>query len=137
MLADTEQAGALFLVTEDVDDFAPADLSTLGVSAVSPDLFLSVRVTDAGYREALDFIVGFSHDPRVTPEDLHVRLGRAHPLTVQAHSEAFGSAAMAATHNPPVVLYRGKRCLRCLLNSATVTQHGVCENCEPLVARRP
>ncbi|GAB96855.1 hypothetical protein BJY21_003960 [Kineosphaera limosa] len=44
ILADAEAASACFLVTEDVDDFAEPDLVEVGVSAVNPDLFLSVWV---------------------------------------------------------------------------------------------
>lgn len=44
ILADAEVAAAWFLVTEDVDDFALDDLAGVGISAVNPDLFLSVRL---------------------------------------------------------------------------------------------
>jgi hypothetical protein len=41
ILADAEAAGALFLVTEDVDDFDETDLESVGISAVNHDRFLA------------------------------------------------------------------------------------------------
>lgn len=138
VLADAAAAGALFIVTEDADDFADDDLQEVGLAAVNPDLFLATRATGIGYLEALEFISGLARDPRVTPEELHVRLGRAHPLTVQAHGACFASAPMAASHNPPAVLYRGMLCLQCLQIGSPVTPLGICETCptRPALVRR-
>lgn len=46
---DAEAAGARFLVTEDVDDYGLADLASVGISAVNPDLFLAERLTREAY----------------------------------------------------------------------------------------
>ena len=72
-------------MTEDVDDFDVTDLKAYGIAAVNPDLFLASCSSAAGYLDALEFIAALSRNPRLTPEELHVRLGRAHPHTVQAH----------------------------------------------------
>jgi hypothetical protein len=53
VLADAVAAEALFIVTEDVDDFGEADLRSVGMAAVNPDLFLSVRASRGGYARAL------------------------------------------------------------------------------------
>lgn len=129
VLADAEEAGASFIVTEDVDDFADTDLETLSIAAVNPDLFLSSCTAEAGYREALDFLAELSRNPRVTSEELHSRLGRVHPLTVHAHRAAFASSPTTATHNPPAEMYRGPRCLRCLRTDLETTRLGFCEKC--------
>jgi hypothetical protein len=128
VLADAAAAGALFLATEDVDDFAQTDLETVGVTAVNPDLFLSLATTASGYAEALKFVSGMSKNPHLTAVEFHVRLGRAHPLTVLAHKTLFPTVTpMAATHHPPAVRYRGSRCLGCL--GVKPTADGLCEDC--------
>lgn len=48
ILADAAAAGARFVVTEDVDDFRPEDLASVGIAAVNPDLFLAERVGGRG-----------------------------------------------------------------------------------------
>lgn len=66
VLADAVTSGALFLITEDVDDFGYADLESAGITAVNPDLFMSIRATPAAYREALDLMVRRFRKPRLT-----------------------------------------------------------------------
>ncbi|MDR1150942.1 MAG: hypothetical protein LBK72_00455 [Bifidobacteriaceae bacterium] len=128
VLADAVAAGALFIVTEDVDDFSERDLGSVDIAAVNPDLFMSVKKTTGGYREALEFVSCLSKNPHLTPTEFHVRLGRAHPLTVEAHRASFPAATpMAATHNPPAVRYRGNRCLNCLQTGPA--DGGLCADC--------
>jgi hypothetical protein len=128
VLADAIAAEAVVIVTEDVDDFGEDDLKSVGVAAVNPDLFLSVRATSEGYLEALRFISKRAKSSRITPEELHVRLGRAHPLTTQAKGPLFTQAPEPATHNPPAHIYRGNRCLRCLQTKDAITD-GICAEC--------
>lgn len=66
ILADAEAAGAAFLVTEDVDDFAESDLVSVGMSAVNPDLFLASRVTRAAYAMVIDLFVARQVAPPTT-----------------------------------------------------------------------
>jgi len=129
VLADAIAAEALFIVTEDVDDFGRADLEAVGVAAVNPDLFLSVRTTQEGYLEALTFIAQRFKNPQRTVAQLHARLGRAHPLIVAAWASLFpDDEPLPATHNPPVETYRGNRCLSCLQVKPTV-KSGLCSQC--------
>jgi hypothetical protein len=129
VLADAVAAGAWFLVTEDADDFAAADLESVGIAAVNHDLFLSVRATTEAYTGAVEFIAGRSANPRMTPEERPARLGRAHPLTVAAQASAFTSGPMLATDKPPKVMYRGNRCLGCLVVRDGINDHGMCPAC--------
>jgi hypothetical protein len=128
ILADAAAGKAWFLVTEDVDDFAETDLNRAGVTAVHYDLFLAERTTEAGYLAALDMMASGMNNPPRTPEQLHARLGRLHPLTVTRHASAFAITPDAPTHNPASVRYRGRRCLRCL-QLGTPDRLGVCERC--------
>jgi hypothetical protein len=128
-LADAVAAQVLFIVTEDVDDFSGSDLESVGIAAVNPDLFMSRKATARGYAEALEFVSGLSQNPHLTPAEFHTRLGRAHPLTVEAHQGVFpGSTPMAAAHKSPAVLYRGNRCLNCLRVKDAVVG-GLCGDC--------
>ena len=130
VLADAVAAQAMFIVTEDVDDFGEPDLVSAGIAAVNPDLFLSVRVSTAGYAEAVGFLSRRSRTPHRTPDDFHRALGRVHPMTVRAHQSAFpGTTPLPATHNQPGELYRGNRCLICLTAGMGVIL-GLCEPCE-------
>jgi hypothetical protein len=128
ILADAAAAKAWFLVTEDVDDFAEADLNRVGVTAVHYDLFLAERTSEAGYVAALDIMAAGMTNPPRTSEQLHTRLGRLHPLTVAQHLSAFAIEPDAPTHNPAAVMFRGGRCLRCL-RFGTPDARGVCETC--------
>ena len=129
VLADAVASQAMFIVTEDVDDFGEPDLVSAGIAAVNADLFLSVRVSTAGYAEAVGFLSRRSRAPHRTSEDFHRALGRVHPMTVSAHQSAFpGTTPLPATHNQPAELYRGNRCLICL-GTTEVTDLGVCEAC--------
>src|SRR5699024_5874379 len=79
ILADANAAGAHFLVTNDVDDFALTDLKQAKVSAATPDLFMSQRMTAEAYRCALVVIAGSQKNPPITIEQLHRRLATNHP----------------------------------------------------------
>jgi hypothetical protein len=131
VLADAVAAGAAFLVTEDVDDFGEADLDSAGVSAVNPDLFLTVAATTDAYRAAVELMAAGMADPERTPEELHRRLGRQHPLAVAAHGSAFALEPEAPTHSPPAALFRGSRCLRCG-QAASRLARGLCGACDDL-----
>lgn len=53
VIADAAQVEARFLVTTDVDDFAPCDLQSLNMSAVNPDYFMALRFSERAYREGV------------------------------------------------------------------------------------
>jgi len=129
ILADAVAGGAQFIITEDVDDFFPDDLSAAGVAAVNPDLFLAVRTTPVGYLMALTMMSNVLSKPHRSPQELHVRLGRQHPRTVVAHKDVFAEAPSPPTHGPPAVLFRGTRCLRCLKVDKFLSL-GICKGCQ-------
>ena len=53
MIADSIVAGARYLITTDVDDFAFDDLARHGMSALHPDYFMASQFTEQAYREGL------------------------------------------------------------------------------------
>lgn len=114
ILADAEAAGATFLVTEDVDDFAAVDLRLAGVSAVNPDLFLAERADREVYQRALDVMVSGMRDPSRTPAELHAAISRQHPRLFARHRDVFDAQPQHTGHREPAVVYRGLACLRCL-----------------------
>jgi len=129
VLADAVAAGAVFIITEDVDDFGYDDLRSVGITAVNPDLFMSIEVTSGAYREALDLMVQRFRAPQRTVGQLHARIGRAHPLTAHAQAAHYpDDEPMPATHNPPAELCRGDRCINCLQLTQTLTL-GLCPKC--------
>ncbi|MDR0283715.1 MAG: hypothetical protein LBI33_02335 [Propionibacteriaceae bacterium] len=128
VVADAVAADAIFIITEDVDDFGLTDLVVAGMAAVNPDLFLSVRATDDGYAQAIRLMSAGMTNPCRTPEELHARLGRQHPLTTKAHRSVFDAKPLPPVNNPPGVLYRGQRCLACLGVREGLTA-GVCDGC--------
>jgi hypothetical protein len=128
VLADGIAAGAAVIVTEDVDDFSEVELVAAGVVAVNPDLFLAQRVSTDSYANAVRRMAARMSRPARTPQLLHARIGRQHPMAATAHREAFELVPDAAVNNPPAVLYRGDRCLRCLDRGERMTA-GVCGDC--------
>ncbi|MCA0294123.1 MAG: hypothetical protein LCH96_02195 [Actinobacteria bacterium] len=131
ILADAEAAGATFVVTEDVDDFAELDLRTAGVTAVNPDLFLATRADRDVYRRALEVMVSGMADPSRTPAELHAAIARQHPRLFQRHRELFEVEPQATGHRPPAALYHGLTCLRCLTRQPLEAEltNGLCPSC--------
>ena len=56
VMADAIRAGARYLVTTDVDDFAFDDLAQHGMSAVNPDYFMASRFTERAYMEGVELL---------------------------------------------------------------------------------
>lgn len=134
ILADAEAAGAVFLVTEDVDDFAADDLRTAGVSAVNPDLFLAERVGEDVYRRALEVMVSGMRHPSRTPAELHATIARQHPRLFRRHRSLFSVEPQKTGHREPALLYRGLTCVRCTirqLDEADLSD-GLCAGCARL-----
>jgi hypothetical protein len=131
ILADAEVAGAAFLVTEDVDDFAVPDLVAAGISAVNPDLFLAERMTHSAYRALVALFVERQVAPPTTAEDFHRSIGREHPRLFAAHADLYPVAPAVAVDRPPAVVFRGTRCLRCetKCSAAKAMTDGVCPEC--------
>lgn len=103
ILADAEMAGARFLITEDVDDFAEQDLASAGISAVNPDLFLSKRLTRAAYASVIDLFVQRQVAPPTTRAEFHRAVARQHPLLFAAHADLYEVAPYSSPHPAPRV----------------------------------
>jgi hypothetical protein len=131
MLADADAAGAVFLITDDVDDFAEADLVVCGISAVTADVFMATRFTGAAYTEALVILTENRSRPPDTPEAMHRALGRQHPRLTRRFGHLFRRPPEAPTHPEPKVLFRGDRCLGCRERQSPLAelQTGLCESC--------
>ncbi|MDR0960234.1 MAG: hypothetical protein LBM23_07785 [Propionibacteriaceae bacterium] len=108
VLADAAASGAHFIITEDVDDFGQADLESVSIAAINPDLFLAACVSDHAYAAAVTAMAATMSNPSLTAQQLHTKLGRQHPLTVEAHRAAFESEPMPAANRNPAVLFRGR-----------------------------
>ena len=131
ILADTAQSGASFLVTEDVDDFAETDLIGVGVSAVNPDLFLSIRLTRDAYAFVIETLEKTRSNPRRTAAELHAGIAQQHPRLFSAHADLYDVEPATSAHAVPTVIFRGTRCLSC---ETTVAQpgeliDGLCADC--------
>ena len=113
ILADAEAVGARFLLTEDVDDFAKADLTSLGISAVNPDLFLAERLTREAYALVIDLFVERQVAPPTTAAQFHSALARQHPRLFAAHADLYNVGPATSIHREPAVIFRGTRCLSC------------------------
>ncbi|OYX54302.1 MAG: hypothetical protein B7Y93_06675 [Micrococcales bacterium 32-70-13] len=113
ILADAEAAGARFLITEDVDDYGLADLASVGISAVNPDLFLAERLTREAYSVVIQRFVELQVNPPTTPEQFHAAIAKNHPRLFAAHADLYDIAPELSVHPEPAVIFRGTRCLRC------------------------
>jgi hypothetical protein len=139
ILADAENANAVFLVTEDVDDFAEPDLAAAGISAVNPDIFLAERAERTVYRDALMIMTKGMRNPTRSPAQLHAAIARQHPRLFARHADVFDVPPDTTVHNPPSVMFRGNTCLCCLSTTSTWsgTVFGVCADCHAHRIRAP
>lgn len=114
ILADAVASGAAYFVTNDVDDFAEADLVSEKVAAVTPDLFMALRFSEAAYRRALGQLVASLNNPPKTIEQMHGLIGRKHRRLHQRFAAFYpDSVPLMASEREPSVLYRGARCVVC------------------------
>ncbi|WP_203335573.1 hypothetical protein [Nocardioides limicola] len=79
VVADAIRAGARYLITTDVDDFAFEDLAGPAMSAVNPDCFMALRFSEFAYREGVGVLAEVAKNPPRTSADVHRMLGRRHP----------------------------------------------------------
>lgn len=113
IIADAVAAGAQFIVTIDVDDFAIDDLRKLRLSAVNPDYFLAQRLTLDAYQAGVITLADGTSNPARTPADVHRMLGRRHPHLAARFPDAFDAVPADPDPDQPEVLYRGVICIRC------------------------
>ena len=112
ILADADAGGASFLITEDVDDFDVEDLTSVGISAVTPDLFLASRLSRRAYAMVIALFVERQVSPPTTPAEFHSAIARQHLLLFAAHSDLYPIAPMPSPHPPPAVVFRGPNLVR-------------------------
>lgn len=133
VLASAVEARAQYLVTSNVRDFGEMDLAEHRVVAVYPGLFLAHHITAKIYREVLQ-VVGEkrAREPRdmlsIHEQEISVHL----PALFEAHRDLFGPATPDITHEPPAVLFRGTRCVRCYraLPDERQRNPGLCAWCD-------
>jgi hypothetical protein len=128
VLADAIRAGAKYLITTDVDDFAFDDLSAHGMSAVNPDYFMASRFTEQAYMEGLDLLAAVQKNPSRTAAEIHQMLGRRHPRLFAQFADAYDTTPIQADADQPSTIFRGVTCIGCevRLNGALSLQHGQC-----------
>ncbi|MCC5951675.1 MAG: hypothetical protein JJU45_06215, partial [Acidimicrobiia bacterium] len=133
VLAAAIAARATLVVTGNVRHFGAGDLSTHGLSAVHPGLFLSHHTTAETYREVLAAVAENRsrepHDPlAIHEQEIAVHL----PALFAAHRDLFGPPSPDATHRPPAVPFRGVRCIRCTrrLDDELTSTTGLCDTCQ-------
>lgn len=131
VLSDIEAAGAGFLVTADVDDFAEIDLMSLKISAVNPDLFMATRFPLHACMHALKQLVSNMRNPSRGIDEMHSMVAKQHPRLFARHADVFLVPPAQSGHSEPAVLFRGARCIKCgaLLRNAKSIRLGIGPNC--------
>lgn len=113
VMADAIRAGARYLITTDVDDFAFEDLARHEMSAVNPDYFMALRFSEIAYRGGIGLLAEIAKNPPRTPADVHRMLGRRHPHLTTRFADLYDSSALPADSDQPGLLFRGVACVRC------------------------
>jgi hypothetical protein len=113
VMADAIRAGARHLITTDVDDFAFEDLAGHAMSAVNPDYFMALRLSEFAYRSGVTLLADVARNPTRTPADVHRMLGRRHPHLTTRFAALYDSAPLPADSDQPGVLFCGVACVRC------------------------
>lgn len=128
VMADAIRAGARYLITTDVDDFAFDDLTAHGMSAVNPDYFMASRFTEQAYMEGVDLLAAVQKNPSRTAAEVHRMFGRRHPYLVTQFAGAYNTTPIQADPDQPSTIFRGVACIRCeaRLDDVRGLQHGRC-----------
>jgi len=113
VIADAIAAGARYLITTDVDDFAATDLAAHEMSAVNPDYFMALRFTENAYRKGIRLLAAVQSNPARTERELHLVLGRRHPRLTTRFADAYDTTPVDADPDQPSVIFRGVACIRC------------------------
>lgn len=113
VMADAIRAGARYLVTIDVDDFAFEDLAGHEMSAVNPDYFMALRFSEFAYQEGVAVLTEVAKNPPRSTADVHRMLGRRHPHLTARFARLYDSVPLPADADQPGVLFRGVACVRC------------------------
>lgn len=129
VVADAIRAGARYLITTDVDDFAFDDLARHGMSAVNPDYFMASRFTEHAYMEGVDLLASVQKNPARTAAEIHRMLGRRHPRLVTQFAGPCDTTPVPPDPDQPSTIFRGVACIRCearLDDNAAGLRLGLC-----------
>ena len=113
VMADAIRAGARYLITTDLDDFAFTDLAAHEMSAVNPDYFMALRFTESAYREGVGLLAEVQNNPSRTEAEVHQMLGRRHPRVTARFADAYNTRPVPPDDDQPAVIFRGVACIRC------------------------
>lgn len=113
VIADAICAGARYLITTDLDDFAFDDLAGHEMSAVNPDYFMALRFTEAAYREGVGLLAEVQNNPSRTEAEVHRMLGRRHPRLAARFADVYNSTPSPPDADQPALIFRGVVCVRC------------------------
>lgn len=94
------------------------DLDRAGVAVAHFGLFMAHHLSRPGYAQALEGISAGMGDPARTSSVVHAATARQHPLLFGAHADLYPVGAEQVTENPPAVVFRDSRCVRCLCRLA-------------------
>ncbi len=113
-IAAAHAAGASVIVTENIKDFGVVDLDRLSMSAVTPELFLSVRLEEQGYVGVLETLAeGRTRDPR-TPAGIHGReVAPRLPALAEKFESTFDIQMDPPANGAMAENFRGFRCVLC------------------------
>lgn len=133
VIADAIAAGAGYLITTDVDDFAIEDLAAHEMSAVNPDYFMATRFTQRAYLEGVGLLASVQNNPPRTESEVHRMLGRRHPRLTARFAHTFDTDPVPGDADQPGLLFRGVTCIRCgaHLNSDARQRIGLCSKHVP------
>ncbi len=113
VIADAIEAEARYLITTDVDDFAFTDLAVHEMSAMNPDYFMALRLTENAYRRSVGLLAAVQSNPARTEAELHRVLGRRHPRLTARFADAYDTTPVEADPDQPSEVFRGVACIRC------------------------
>lgn len=128
VMADAIRAGAKYLITTDVDDFAFDDLAAHEMSAVNPDFFMASRFSEQAYMEGVELLASVQKKPARTAAEIHRMLGRRHPRLVTQFAGAYDTTPVSPDPDQPGTIFRGVACVRCeaRLDDAAGLRLGLC-----------
>lgn len=94
------------LIIEDVDDYGQRDLVSVGISVVSPDLFLAERLTREAYATVIDLFVERQVNPPTTAARFHAAIAKNHPRLFSAYADLYETDPDQGVHHKPAVIFR-------------------------------
>lgn len=90
-----------------------ADLAAHEMSAVNPDYFMALRLTESAYRDAVGLLAEVQNNPPRTEAEVHQMLGRRHPRLTARFADAYTTTPVPPDADQPATVFRGVACIRC------------------------